>query len=412
MATTADGNGQITGHFTIPAGVPIGTKLVEFEGAGGTKANAFFTGRGQITVTEMRQIQNRTTIVTQNFERYDPIAETFTLLADHIVSSVDVWPTAKGSSGNTIVEIRECDNGVPTQTVVVSDVKPTASLLLNQWQRFSWEGVRLQRGREYAIVVGCDDAVTRMATAELGKFDSSAQTWVTQQAYQIGVLLSSSNGSTWTAHQDRDLTFRLNSTPFASTTDTVPLPDVTLTNADELMVFAAVERPTPDCDVVFQITLPLGNGVTADNRVVTVAEGERVLLPVQVTGTLQWVAILTGSAAATPRLHKDVQMVWGTRATTGTYVTRSLPAGAGSKVSVYFEGFVPGTASMAIAVADTPTGTFTPVAFVSGTAIGEGWVDYVYRLATFNPATAVVRVTLTGDARNRPMVRKFRVVVS
>lgn len=412
MPTTADANGQITGRFTIPAGVPIGTKLVEFAGAGGTKANAFFTGRGQVTVTEMRQIQNRTTIVTQNFERYDPIAETFTLTADRLVSSVDVWPTAKGASGNTIVEIRECDNGVPTQTVVVSDVKPTASLPLNQWVRFSWESVRLQRGREYAIVVGCDDATTRMATAELGKFDASAQQWVTSQPYQIGVLLSSSNGSTWTPHQDRDLTFRLNSTPLASTTSTVPLADVTLTNADELMVLAAVERPTPECDVVFQITLPLGNGVTADNRVVTVSEGERVLLPVQVTGTLQWVAILTGSVDATPRLHKDVQMVWGTRAATGTYITRALPAGTGSKISVYFEALVPGTASIAVAVADTPTGSFVNVPFVSGTAIGEGWVDYTHRLPTFNPATAVVRVTLAGDARNRPMIRKFRVVVS
>jgi hypothetical protein len=412
MATTADGTGKITGHFTIPSNIPIGTKLVEFVGQGGTKAQASFTGRGQITVTELRQVQNVTTVITSNFERYDPIAETFTPTSNILVSSVDVWPTAKGSSGNTIVEIRECENGVPTQTVVVSEVKKTNSLLLNQWQRFSWAPVRLQRGREYAIVVGCDDAVTKMATAELGKFDSSAQKHVTVQPYQIGVLLSSSNGSSWSVHQEKDLTFRLMATPMASTTSTVALPNVNLTNADEIMVLAGVERPSPECDVVFQITLPLGGGITADNRVVTVAEGERVLLPVQVTGTLQWVAILTGTADFTPRLHKDVQMAWGTRAPTGTYITRSMPAGAGSKVSVYFEALVPGTSSLTIEVANTPTGTFVPVAFVSGTAIGDGWIDYTYRNSSYANTNAVVRVTMTGDARNRPMIRKFRVVVS
>lgn len=412
MATTADSNGQITGRFTIPANIPTGMKLVEFAGAGGTKAQAFFTGRGQITRTELRQVQNRTTVITDNFERYDPLAETFTLDRPVLVSSADVWPIAKGTDGNTLVEIRECENGVPTQTVVVSAVKATPALLLGQWDRFSWEPVRLEAGREYAIVVGCDDPVTRVAVAELGKFDSSAQKWVTQQPYQIGVLLSSSNGSTWTPHQDRDLTFRLNHTPVASTSLTVPLPDVPLTNADELIVMAGVERPTAECDVQFRITLPLGGGITEDNRVLTVAEGERILLPARVTGTLQWVALLSGSADATPRLHKDVQMAWGSRATSGTYFTRSLPAGSGSKIRAYFESLVPGSGSVAIAVADTPTGTFNTVNFLKGTAIGEGWNDITHEQLSYNPATAVVRITLGGDAWNRPELRKFRAVVS
>lgn len=412
MALTADGNGVVTGHFTVPANIPIGTKRVEFEGAGSSKAVATFTGRGQITVQELRRVQTITTTIVNNFERYDPLAETFTLNQAALVSGVDLWFTDKGTSGNTFVEIRECDAGVPSNRIVAAAVLKTANLLLNQWQRFSWAPVRAQENREYAIVVGCDDAVTRAALAELGKFDNAAQQWITAQPYQIGVMLSSSNASTWTPHQDRDLTFRLLHTPLAATAVTVALPDVAVSNCDEMIVLAAVERPTPDCDVVFEITLPLGGSITSDNQVVTVAEGERVLLPGTVTGTLKWVAKMSGTSDQTPRLHKDVELVWGTRQETGTYITRGLPAGTGSKVSVYFEGFVPGSASLTIEVADVPGGTFASVPFLLGTAIGDGWTDYTYRLDSYSLATAVVRITLTGNSRNRPMLRKLRVVVS
>ena len=412
MALTANSQGVVTGRFTIPAGIPTGTKLVEFEGSGGSSARATFTGRGQITIQELRRVQTITTTITDNFERYDPLAETFTLNQTALISGVDLWFTAKGTTGRTFVEIRECENGVPTARVVASALLQTKNLLLNQWQRFSWAPVRCQGQREYAVVVGCDDAVTKCALAELGKYDSSAQKWITAQPYQIGVMLSSSNASTWTAHQDRDLTFRVLHTPLAATTTTVALPDVAVSGCDELMVLAAVERPTPECDVVFQITLPLGGSITADNQVVTIAEGDRVLLPGTVTGTIKWVAILSGSVDSTPRLHKDLELVWGTRATSGTYITRLLPAGAGSKVSVYFEGIMPGSAGVVVEVSDSGTGSFVPVPFVSGTAIGEGWVDYTYRLLNYSLNSAVVRVTLTGDARNRPMLRKLRVVIS
>lgn len=407
MSLQANGSGVVTGKFTVPSGVPVGAKLVQFEGRAGSRAAATFVGRGQITVRELRQVQTETTIVTTFLQRYDPLAETFTLDAAALISGVDVWVCAKGASGRTLVEIREVSNGVPTQVVVTSAVKQTTALLVGQYNRFSWAPLRLEAGREYAVVVACDDAVTAVGVAELGKFDAAQQRWVTRQPYQVGVLLSSSNASTWTPHQEKDLTFKLLATPLAATTATIALPSVNVTAADELIVLAAVERPTAATDCVFRITLP-------DSTEYTVAEGEVILLPAAVTGTIAWAAILSGEAMATPRLHKDVQLVAATRATAGTYVTRALPAGAGSKVSVYFEGLKPGTASWTIEVAPDGLGTggWTAVPFVSGTAIGDGWIDYTYRLASYGGANAAVRVTLSGDARNRPEMRKFRVVVT
>lgn len=52
-------------------------------------------------------------------------------------------------------------------------------------------------------------ADTAIKVAELGKYDAVNSRWVTSQSYQVGILLSSSNASTWTLHQNLDLTFRL-----------------------------------------------------------------------------------------------------------------------------------------------------------------------------------------------------------
>lgn len=204
------------------------------------------------------------------------------------------------------------------------------------------------------------------------------------------------------------MAFRLLATPLAATTRTVGLPDLAVTNCDEIVVLAAIERPTAECDVTFTVTLP-------DNSTITMAEGERVLLPATVNGTLRWRANLVGTLTATPRLDRNVQLVYCSRDTSSTYVTRAITAGAGSKVSVYYEASLPSTSGLLIEVcpdvtAATPAWQTVPV--VAGNPIGFGWVDTTARLTGYNGANAVVRLTLTGNARARPQVRKLRVVVT
>ncbi|KAA5611567.1 hypothetical protein [Rhodovastum atsumiense] len=395
----------MVGQFTIPVDVPVGSKLVKFQGRGGSKASATFVGRGKISVTELRAVQNIRTTTTEFFERYDPQAETFTLNSPALISGCDVWFCAKGTTGRTFAEIRTCENGWPTSEVVANAVVQTSTLLTDQWYRFSWPPVRLEAGREYALVIGCDDATTAISVAELGKFDVAAQQWVTSQPYQIGVRLSSSNGSTWTAHQDSDLAFRLLRTPTASNNTRINLPDVTITQADELMVLAAIERPTALCDCVFELTLP-------DASVVTVGEGEIVLLPSQMTGTVKWAAVLSGEPDATPRLHKDIQLVSARRSNTGDYVSRAMVAGSGSRIVVTFEALLPGTSNLTIEIGEDGDGPWTTVPFISATPIGDGWMDRTHRITGYNPATAVVRLTVNGDARQRPEVRKLKAVVA
>lgn len=427
MSLTANSSGVVTGKFTIPAGLPAGSKTVLFEG-GSSRAAATFVGRGQLHIQTLREIENSRWLVTTTETLVppppepepepeptgtsgsggalfiDPVAQTFVLDQAALISGAEVWFTAKGTTGKTLVTIREVQTGMPTLTVLASAVVASGSLTVGGYHRFTWTPIRLEANKEYALVVGADDPETAVGVAELAKFDPTAQRWVTAQPYQIGVLLSSSNGSTWTPHQEQDMTFRLLAMPVSATTETVALPSISVSGCDEGMILAAVERPDSLTDVVFELTLP-------DNSVLRVAEGQRIVFPTAVTGTIAWKAILTGTSFATPRLHKDVQFVYGTRGTSQTYVSRAIPAGTGSKVTVYYEVLTPGTSTVSADVSPDGT-TWTPVPVSSGTPVGDSWVEVKRYLGTYSGSTARVRLTLNGDARNRPQVRKLRVVVT
>lgn len=204
VSGTADGNGTLDGSFHIPAKVPSGAKAVTFTGKGGSRASAVFVGQGQLTVNTLRQVNTITTIWV------DPLAQTFVLDKATQLAGVDLWFTAKG--GDVRLQIRDVANGVPSRTVLAEAHIPASSIVVSgggHTRVLLPSPLSLAAGTEYAFVVLCDDAETALSVAELGKFDATAQQWVVSQPYQVGVLLSSSNASTWTAHQDRDLTFRL-----------------------------------------------------------------------------------------------------------------------------------------------------------------------------------------------------------
>ncbi|MGL4459789.1 MAG: hypothetical protein ACRCUB_15640, partial [Plesiomonas shigelloides] len=203
MALVADQKGTLRGKFTIPAKVQAGSKSVELVGNGGSRGSAVFVGEG-ILVSEVLQNVTRTTTTY-----YDPLAQTFSLTEESQIGGVEVIVTAKGSTPIS-VQIRETQTGFPTQSILAESSIEPANITVGAWNRFEFKTpVRILANVEYAIVVLCNDPDGAVAIAELGKWDSTNGRWVTQQPYQVGVLLSSSNASTWTAHQDRDMTFRL-----------------------------------------------------------------------------------------------------------------------------------------------------------------------------------------------------------
>lgn len=401
--TAANTTGLLTGTFQIPQAIPAGAKLVEFLGAGGSYGAATYVGRGQIVAETRRRIL--TTVV----RRWDPLAQTFTLPERRVVGGLELWFTTKGGSAPVIVQIRETQVGIPTTTVLsegrllASDIKTDGNPT-----RINIDPVALEANREYAIVVLTDDANHAVSVAELGKYDPRTG-WVTAQPYQIGVLLSSSNGITWTPHQTQDLTFRLLGCRFTQTSKTVSLGQYTVTNLSDVMALAGVERPAAGTDVQFLATDALG-------RIYTLSEDQGLALAEKLSGNLAVSAKLTGTEAASPILYPGTQLVFGTLEAAGDYLSRAIPAAATFNVSVTFDALLPGTASVSVEAESGTPGSFQALSLSSGVEVGNGWVERTYKASSLvgvgTDRTTRVKLALAGTPQHRPFVRNLRVIVT
>lgn len=402
----ANASGLLSGSFTIPANIPSGAKLVEFQGAGGSYGAATYVGRGTI-VTEVRR--NLLTTVVQRSNPVDPLAQTFTLPEPRTLGAVELWFTHKGGSSPVLVQIRETQVGLPTANVL-SEGRLAASAIKTDGNptRIVFDPVALQANREYALVVMTDDADHALSVAELGKFDPRTG-WVTAQPYQIGVLLSSSNASTWSAHQTQDLTFRLLACRFTQTEKSVSLGQYAATDLSDVMALAGVERPVSGTDVHFVLT-------DAQGRTYHLAEGQGLALAEKLNGPLGVSAKLSGTAEHSPLLYPGSQLVFGSLQSTGEYVCRAITASATFTITVTFEALLTGNASVQVKAESGSTGSFTALGLDQGVPVGDGWVERTYKatglVGVGADRTTRVKLTLAGSAQHRPYVRALRVVVT
>lgn len=401
MAVNADLNGVIKGKFTIPEGVLAGSKKVQLTGAGGSHGEAIFVGEGT-QVTEVLQSQTR---VTQTF--YDPLAQTFALNSESQIGGVDIFVTAKGDTPIT-VQIRETQTGFPTQSILAASDLVKSEITVNQWNRFEFKRpVRVLPNVEYAVVVLCNDPDGAIGIAELGKWDQVNNRWVTNQPYQIGVLLSSSNASTWTAHQDKDMAFRLLARNYTESNKTVDLGTVTLTGSTDLMIMSMADNPATGAISDLQLTMP-------DGTVISSSDGQRVQFAGPVTGPVGVKANLRATQSASAVLHPGSQLISGVVATTASYISRAIDAdAAGCSVRILFDANLPSGASVKPFVKGVDLGDDWQEVTQVGIAIpvGDGVYEYQYLIDSLMEAKVQVKLELTGTVAARPFVYNLRVSV-
>jgi len=416
-APVASAGGIVTGSFTIPAGIPSGSKTV-------IARDVLFQRRGEATFsgqgTLERQTWQRETIVTETrwnsppppppptnpYVRVDPIAQTFSIQQNVQISAVDLWFTTAPTTMAS-VQIRETTAGIPNQTIVAeAHIAANSALVGGTHTRVQFGApVLLLGGVEYAIVVLCLDADGALAVAELGKYDAVAQRWITSQPYTVGVLLSSSNASTWTAHQDRDLAFRLLSASYTETSHAVNLGNVAVTGVTDLLLMSYADRPASDTSVDYTLTLP-------DASVVTVSDGQPVQLAAAITGNVGVTANLHGTNDFSPILHPGSQLVAGVVATSGDYVSRAIPAGSAVTIKVIYEAVVPSGATVGVYykgpdVGDTWIAITSPVT----TPADDGFTEFKHTATGINELTVQIKLVLNGTTAARPRVRDLRVIV-
>lgn len=400
MALTANSSGVVTGKFRIPDNIPAGAKNVVFTGSGGSVGRAQFIGQG------LELIEDRQLVTTVNVVRYDPLAETFLVDRPTQITGVELWVTAKGASPIE-VQLREVSNGVPTQVVLASCRRHPSDITLNQWQHFRLnQPVFLMPGIETALVVLCGDADAEVAIAELGKWDNASKRWVTSQPYQVGVLLSSSNASTWTPHQDRDLCFRLRGATHENLSHTFQIGQFTANNVTDLMVRGNAVIPSSACSVVYNLTLPNGSVRRA------VAE-QPIQLDSAITGTIKVSATLTGTRDFSPILLRDVQLVYGTIQSTSDYVGRAILGGTNVTAKIIVEAFLPGTSTLQAFTkgVDKNDTRWTNLTNVTSQNMDEGWVELTFTSENMTEDMIHAKLVLSGSSKYRPRCRNLRMLV-
>ena len=169
----------------------------------------------------------------------DPMAQTFTvegMVGGMYVSSVDLFfkSISKESDNHGItLELREVINGYPGPTVIPGgsvhktrsdcNISTTASNGEVSFKATTFRfptPVFLEADKEYCIVPipDADDPNYKVWIAELGQNNVGTSRVISKQAAS-GILFTSANNRTWTAHQSEDLMFRINRCVFRTNRD-------------------------------------------------------------------------------------------------------------------------------------------------------------------------------------------------
>jgi hypothetical protein len=394
----ADADGKIVTSFTIPAGIPVGVKRVIAQGAGGSRGETTYTATGTTTTQIARNI-----ITTYIYYNPDPLAQTFTLDASRYATGVELFFVVKGTS-EVRVQIRNVQLGFPAQSVLAEGRIKAADIVQGTVNRIMFDRpVLLAAGTMYALTVLCDTSDHEIAIAELGKWDTSGNKWLTAQAYQAGVLLSSSNASTWTPHQTMDMWFRLLGARFTTSKKVIPLGVVNLTDTTDLLPLAEVEFAASSAEATFILK-------KAGVEVARVQPGQTLSLTDKYQGDHDLFVELSGSADFSPVLYGGMQLVAGKQRDTADYVSRAFPCGAGHRVLVTMAAIQPGSSEVQVQI-QTGTSAWTPAEpYGTATNLGDGWQEIGF-IADCDAAETRVKIILTGSAADRPRARELRAVV-
>ena len=226
----ADENGHFTGTITVPEKVPCGSVTVTFTGTNSLgeqyTGGAVYTANGSLlttTITNTVNIEDHYEVLTTNtkytFRRIvDPVAESFVLdtVNPRILIKLGLYFATKSSNRPAILQIRNMVNGYPGDTVLSEisidpdDVNlPTDADTPVVTEITLKTPVYCEANTPYCFAVLSDSNAYSMYYAEMGQNLLGTTDQLVINPYGTGVMFSSSNATTWTAHQTADLKFEL-----------------------------------------------------------------------------------------------------------------------------------------------------------------------------------------------------------
>lgn len=437
---TANAEGKIAGNFQIPSGIPVGTKQMRAVGKGGTRATALFVGQGVIDITVMRKVTTiehwasppppppppppRPTepppIVVRpprgrdrgaegrgrgDGTGADPQAQNFSLTEPRQLVGVNFHVCKIGNPGNAIlINQVEVDNGIPTTDIMAEAFVPMTGTSTG-WRESRYKfPVLTGDEKTHAVVVKTDDNEHSISIAALGGFDADLQQKITVHPYPVGPRSSSVNAESWTFHQDEALSFELVAAWYPVTTKIVPLGTHRLVKCSDLQVRAAIELPSPECSVVFEIERPNGT-------VYRLLPYQVISLNEYITETVELRAVLTGTQKLSPVLYAPVQIVAGSIRTEGSYVTRAFDLGSNIRITSYLKMALPSGSTFTMHY-DKGDGNWIEMPLAVTEALQDpAWVENKYERTGITATQGRLKLTFTGGPAARPRFGDFGAAV-
>lgn len=361
-------------------------------------ASAVFSSHG-IRKTLRETITNITEITVTNNVRdnppppsppRDPLAQTiftYGVRGGCFITKIDIWFQSKDANIPVILELREVENGYPSNRIVSNDARVSLNpdqVQISQDASLATSFVftrpiYLEEDRDYCFVLMANTNDYHVWTSKLGEKSVENGRTVFEQPF-IGTMFKSENNITWSAEQTEDIKFRVwkanfNTNVQATLNYTAP--------ADRILVYGeqfTVQNGSPSVTVDFNHR----HALNVDSRIVLEAfpgMNYRGIPAANLTGEFTVSAVLdefrvtfnAGSAATSTGTLSSAGSVLtieidntGSGYTTVPTISISAPTGAGGTQATAVATINNGRIA-SVTITDPGTGyEFAPTVTVSG----------------------------------------------
>jgi len=404
----ADSAGAFLATFDVPAGTFSGSHDVQIFNTLNTGSTEYLIdGRLNTWLEATTRVRHG-----RRLQSADPVGQSFEPPSDLFLSAVDLYFGAKSTTNvPVVVSVRNMVNGYPGPAILAEKSLIPADVSVSSTGSAATHVVfptpaYLRLGEEYCIVCGSNSDEYYLHYARLGGADLLTGATVLANP-AAGVMFSSANASTWTAHQSEDLKFRLYRAEFGYTERVISFGTHTV-DGSVITLMASAISPT-GTSVAWEVQ---ANGAGAWQ---SIPANTLVDMGVMLT-SLSVRARLNGTPTLSPALFGAVGLVVAKWDASGAYVSRETILTAYTSLRVYLDVALPsGTAVTPYYSIDGGVNWIGCGAVVSETTVNPEFVERYYLVSGLaSPTQLRVKLDLaaSGGRLRVPRVRRLRAIAT
>jgi hypothetical protein len=424
----ADTAGRVVSSFVIPESTSNGSRIVEVTD-GTYSAQASLQINDPLVVTRVERVEVTNTIVQQQtiiqeriirvpvyrtvwrwwwgWNRWDPLAQTFSFTENKIISAIGLFFTRKDLSIPVTVQIRGVTTGLPNDVIYAQQVVSPGEINLNAETKVVFnDPFNAEANTSYAVVILTDSTNYRVRVATLGQLGQNGV--ITKQTYTTGVLLESSNAETWTPLNGSDLAVKIYGYDFA-TSGEVRFQPITGVQFSELNLdeYSAIPQGT-----ALTWEYSTDGGATWD----AIVPAEEEKLPNTASQVLLRARFASSLVNDSPALnYRDVNLIGYLNNPDGTYISRENELTQGvESTKVYAQMNIPSGCSLNWFASNDGGATWEPMTLDSTREIDQTWTEYILLCTFTNPAGNRVRykAVMTGNNLIYPRIHSLGATLS